>query len=256
MLTVLSLPSFPHKSKSSSFNSCRVLWLCARSLPAPIIMTSKKHRPNLVVCSLESALPVSVAMGSSNASSAIPQEKSSSWKDAFRPSSRPRSGSEDSKSRGWTSPLRRKKKDRKATCTRSATSSPVSGSHEEEMCSSSSSSTNNPFEATPENSLPGGRPVAASTVSRDSDIPTILVSPEEDDDQHMWRKLSQGSSTMTSGGHYNSEPAGSSPPLSLACDSFLSLSLFKAFLTIACHIYTVIPSTLSLSFLKAFLTIV
>ena len=170
-------------------------------------MKDRRHQP----------FPVTVAMGSSNASSAIPQEKSSSWKDAFRPSSRPRSGSEDTKGRhGWTSPLRRKRKDHKAS--RSANNSPVRGHREEELCSSSSSSTNNPLEATPENTLPGGRLVATSTASRDSDIPTILVSPEEEDDSHMWRKLSQGSSTMTSGGHYNSEPAGSSPPLSLGCD--------------------------------------
>lgn len=174
----------------------------------------------LVMHSLESALPIVLSSSTSTAIPQIPEKKNR--KGLVLPSSphsRRRSESAE-RHKGWSSPLRRKKKDRKGV-SRSANSSPIAGG---ENFLPSNAACNLP-EATPVNSLPGGRPAATSTASRDSDIPTIMVSPEEEEEQQLWRTLSQGSSTVTSGHQSTSEPVLARATLSVClpvCSSVIS----------------------------------
>ena len=144
---------------------------------------------------LESSLPVVLARNSNQSPSTVQtvQKKSTKLKlhDLLRPRSPNRSDSDESPTspKRWHSPHFRRKRKARTPQSKSAGNSPMKGEGD------SSTSLHGRLETTPVQSLPGQVEKQESTTSMG--VPTILVSPDEENRFELQRKVSQSSHLST-----------------------------------------------------------
>ncbi len=163
---------------------------------------------------LESSLPVVLARNSNQPPSTI-HKKSSKLKlhDLLRPLSTNKSDSDESPTspKRWHSPHLRRKRKARTPQSKSAGNSPMRGEGD------SSTSLPSRLETTPVQSLPGQVQVEKQQSTTSMGVPTILVSPDEENSFELQRKVSQSSHLSTTSSIITSGAKDFSTSVCCAC---------------------------------------